>query len=411
MKALARKQLAETVRAKKFWSVQGALEKLFVFWFDGLVYNQIWEDPRVDIEGLRLNRDSRLLTISSGGCNTLNYLTVQPQSIVAVDVNPCHLALTRLKLAAVEHLPTYEDLFRFFGCADDEMNLINYQVYLRDKLDEQTRQFWEGGTWLRRRLRVPRIKYFTRNLYNFGSMGLFLRFFHGLAKIKKVDARAVLNGCSREEREVLYEQYCEPVLNSFPVTMLAKVPFFLYSLGIPPAQLERIKTEESRDILCVYQDRVKRLLCEFPEEDNYFAWQAVARCYDTVERRAVPDYLKAEHYPVLKSNVHRVRTYLSTLTAFLLTQPDNSLNRFVFLDAQDWMTPDRINELWMEVARVGQPGSRILFRTGGSEPVVENALTPELRARFFYEEELSRELFRRDRSAIYGGLHVYELKK
>ena len=403
-------ELSNAVRHNKAWSFQGALERLFVYWFDGLVYNQIWEDPRVDIEGLRLDEESRLLTISSGGCNTLNYLTVRPRSIVAVDLNPCHLALTRLKLAAVEHLPTFDDLFRFFGCANDEMNLVYYARYLRDKLDEQTRQFWEGGAWLRRKLLGPRIEYFEKNLYNYGSMGRFVRMAHGLAKLKRVDTRELLKGGAREERELLYREYCEPVLNSFPVRILAKLPFLLHALGVPPAQLERIKEEEGRDLLSVCQNRVKRLLCEFSLEDNYFAWQAFARCYDTVERRAVPDYLKAENYDLLRANVHRIGVRLNSLTGFLQTQPANSLNRFVFLDAQDWMTADQINELWNEVARVGRPGSRILFRTGGSEPVVEKALKPELRKRFMYERELSLELFQRDRSAIYGGLHVYVMR-
>jgi S-adenosylmethionine-diacylglycerol 3-amino-3-carboxypropyl transferase len=404
------KELTNVVIHKKPWSLQGALERLFAFWFDGLVYNQIWEDPRVDIEGLRLDEDSRILTISSGGCNILNYLTVQPRSIVAVDVNTSHLALTRLKLAAVEHLPNHDALFRFFGRADDDLNLDHYERYLRDRLDDQTRQFWEGGSWVRQKFFRPRIEFFSRNLYNFGSMGLFIRFAHGLAGMKKVDTREFLTASTRYERELLYQQYCEPVLNSIPVKMLAKLPFLLHALGVPPAQLERIKIEEGRDLLSVYQARIKRLLCDFPLEDNYFAWQAFARCYDTVECRAIPDYLKADYFPILKSNVHRIRTHFSDLTAFLRMQPDCSLNRFVFLDAQDWMTADQINALWTQVARVGSPGSRIMFRTGASEPVVETTLTTHLRAKFYYEKELSQDLFRRDRSAIYGGVHVYEMR-
>ena len=410
MNETTRKELASLVAQKKAWSFQGGLERLFAFWFNGLVYNQIWEDPRVDIEGLQLDRNSRVLTISSGGCNVLNYLTVQPHSITAIDVNPCHLALTRLKLAAVAYLPCHDDLFRFFGCADDELNVANYMRYLRDRLDEQTRQFWEGGSWFRRKVLGPRIEYFRRNLYNFGSMGRFVGLTHRLAGMKKVDTRKFLSAGSREEREIVFEKYCEPVLNSIPLKMLAKVPFLLHALGVPPAQLERIKIEEGRDLLSVYQSRIRRLLCDFPLEENYFAWQAFGRCYDTKDRRAIPDYLKEDYYPLLKSNLHRIRTHRTALTGFLRTQPDNSMNRFVFLDAQDWMTAEQINELWTEVARVGRPGSRIVFRTGASEPVIERTLKPELRARFVYERELSLDLFRRDRSAIYGGVHVYEMR-
>src|SRR5579883_3339286 len=96
-------------------SKRGALERLFTLMFQGFVYNQIWEDPVVDLEALCLSSDHRLITIASGGCNVLNYLTADPARVIAVDLNPNHVALTRLKLRALEHLPDYESFFRFFG--------------------------------------------------------------------------------------------------------------------------------------------------------------------------------------------------------------------------------------------------------------------------------------------------------
>jgi hypothetical protein len=35
-------------------SKRGLLERLFTFWFNSFVYNQIWEDPRVDLAALEL---------------------------------------------------------------------------------------------------------------------------------------------------------------------------------------------------------------------------------------------------------------------------------------------------------------------------------------------------------------------
>ena len=80
---------------------RGALERLFTLMFKGFVYNQIWEDPDVDLEALALGPGHRLVTIASGGCNVLNYLAADPERIIAVDLNPNHVALTRLKLAAL----------------------------------------------------------------------------------------------------------------------------------------------------------------------------------------------------------------------------------------------------------------------------------------------------------------------
>jgi S-adenosylmethionine-diacylglycerol 3-amino-3-carboxypropyl transferase len=97
----------------------------------------------------------------------------------------------------------------------------------------------------------------------------------------------------------------------------------------------------------------------------------------------------------------------ATLIEYMRSQPDQSLDRFIFLDSQDWMKPEQIAEMWTEIARVGKPGSRIVFRTAAAASPVETALPPELRARFDYKQALSQALLREDRSAIYGGFHLY----
>jgi S-adenosylmethionine-diacylglycerol 3-amino-3-carboxypropyl transferase len=59
-------------------SIDGMRERLFTLMFSGLVYPQIWEDPLVDLEALDLRHDSRIITISSGGCNFMSYATASP---------------------------------------------------------------------------------------------------------------------------------------------------------------------------------------------------------------------------------------------------------------------------------------------------------------------------------------------
>ena len=101
----------------------GFSERLFALLFSGLVYPQIWEDPDVDMEAMALAQGHRVVTIASGGCNVLAYLTRSPARIDAVDLNTAHIALNRLKLAAVRHLPAQADLFRFFGEAGNRANI------------------------------------------------------------------------------------------------------------------------------------------------------------------------------------------------------------------------------------------------------------------------------------------------
>src|SRR5271154_3127750 len=109
---------------------RGALERLFTLMFQGFVYNQIWEDPAVDLDALALKPEHRVITIASGGCNVLNYLAANPLQIIAVDLNPNHIALTKLKLSALANLPSHEDFFRLFGHANDKANRGAYDKFL-----------------------------------------------------------------------------------------------------------------------------------------------------------------------------------------------------------------------------------------------------------------------------------------
>jgi len=96
----------------------------------------------------------------------------------------------------------------------------------------------------------------------------------------------------------------------------------------------------------MYKQRVKRLACGFPLDDNYFAWQAFGRRYDHDGRRGLPDYLKREHLPsTIKAMVDRVETHVASLGDHLQTEQPGALNCFIFLDSPDWMPPQVIEDL------------------------------------------------------------------
>ena len=97
-------------------------DRLYAFWFRRLVYTQIWEDPVADLAALRLAVGSTIVTIASGGCNALSYLTAQPAQVYAVDLNGAHLALLKLKLAGLRAFSDYADFWQFFGAANSPAN-------------------------------------------------------------------------------------------------------------------------------------------------------------------------------------------------------------------------------------------------------------------------------------------------
>jgi S-adenosylmethionine-diacylglycerol 3-amino-3-carboxypropyl transferase len=404
-------RLRKAVHHHRLASRRGVLERMFTLWFRGFVYNQIWEDPRVDAQALGIGPQTSLLTISSGGCNVLNYLVHEPKRIVAVDLNGNHMALTRLKLAAVKHLPDYETFYNFFGYGKHPDNIANYHRYLREHLDPLTRSFWEGSDWPGRKVGPRRLAYFKRGLYEHAKLGQFFRVVHGLARKMRRDPGRLLTAGSVAEQERIFDEEFAPLFNNRLVRWMARQPVAVYSLGIPPSQHAAMLEEQDGDggrLFEMYKGRIRRLACGFPLDDNYFTWQAFGRRYDHEGRRALPDYLKRENYDLIRSLVDRVETHVAPLADQLRAEPPGSLNAFVLLDSQDWMPPPVIEELWSEIARVGGPQSRVIFRTAGEKSPVETALSPATRARFRYDEERGRRLHEQDRSAIYGMFHLYE---
>ena len=157
----------------------------------------------------------------------------------------------------------------------------------------------------------------------------------------------------------------------------------------------------------VLRSRVERLACGFSLDDNYFAWQAFGRSYAEGADGPLPPYLRREHFYDVRNRAHRVEVMNRSITEYLADCPDGSRDRYILLDAQDWMTDAQLDALWRQITRTARPGARVIFRTAAEPSLLPGRLAPELLARWRYEEALSRDLTQRDRSAIYGGFHLY----
>lgn len=398
-----RTKLKSAVHQNEAASRAGFLERLFTFAFKGLVYPQIWEDPEVDLEALRLTPESRMLTIASGGCNVLSYLTADPKEIIAVDLNRAHLALTRLKLAAAQGMPTYEAFYRFFGEADAKANVRAYRRFVRDRLDDESRRYWEGRDWMLQR----RISLFSRDLYHHGLLGYFIGVAHWLARMHGTDPRQIVWARTIDEQRSFFETALAPLFDRRVVRWVTSKKMSLYGLGIPPAQYEALAADGGGDMAAVLKARLEKLACGFPMEDNYFAWQAFGRGYASGPSGPLPPYLQSECFNDIRDRADRVRVCHRSVTEQLQGEADDSLNAYVLLDAQDWMTDAQLNDLWREITRTAQPGARVVFRTAGQPSILPGRVDDAVMEQWDYRAEDSLDYSRRDRSAIYGGVHLY----
>ena len=386
---------------------QGILERAFTFAFRGLVYAQIWEDPDVDMEALQITPDSHVVTIASGGCNVLSYLTANPRKITAVDLNTAHIALNKLKQQAALHLPDYAAFHSFFARADRPENIEAYKQFIRPHLDESSRRYWEGRDVAGRR----RINGFKSGFYKKGLLGNLIGFVHLMAKLYGIDPKEILEAGSREEQRRIFETKFAPFFDKKFLRWLVDQPAALFGFGIPPAQYDLLKADDQQGITGALKTRLEKLACDFDLKDNYFAWQAFGRGYGETPNAPLPPYLQADNYQDVVARADRVEIRHENMADYLESMPAQSLDRYILLDAQDWMTDEQLTRLWTEITRTAKAGARVLYRTAAIPDVVPGHIPDAVMDQWEYAPKAQLDDWtRRDRSAVYGAVHLYTLK-
>jgi S-adenosylmethionine-diacylglycerol 3-amino-3-carboxypropyl transferase len=320
-----------------------------------------------------------------------------------VDLNGAHVALNKLKICGLRHLPDHAAFFDFFGRADSPSNIARYDRSLRPHLDEATRAYWDARGLDGRR----HIEAFAHNFYRHGLLGRVIGAGHLVAKLygKRIDA--VLTAQTLDQQRHAFEREIAPLFEKRFVRWLARRPAALYGLGIPPSQYRALAGDGPDGIAAVLKRRVERLACDFPIRENYFAWQAFGRGYATASDPSLPPYLQRENFEILRARAERVRIDHGSLTDVLAAEPPESLDAYILLDAQDWMNDATLTALWTQISRTARPGARVIFRTAADERLLPGRVPAEILDLFDYDAARSRELGARDRSSIYGGFHLY----
>jgi S-adenosylmethionine-diacylglycerol 3-amino-3-carboxypropyl transferase len=74
------------------------------------------------------------------------------------------------------------------------------------------------------------------------------------------------------------------------------------------------------------------------------------------------------------------------------------------------MNDATLTRLWTEITRTARPGARVIFRTAAEPSLLPGRVSDAILSRWDYAEATSRALTAKDRSAIYGGFHLYILR-
>ncbi len=360
--------------------------------FRGIVFNMSWEDPEMDRRAFQLGPEDTVISITSAGCNPLNFLCQSPKKLICVDGNPAQNAVMELKLAGIKTLD-HGTFFDIFAARDPKRVLDVYREKLRPNLSPRSRRFWDKNQ-----------KIAAKGLYRYGRMGLFCRIMRAYLRMLglKSKLRDRFFECENlEEQRAFYEEHIAPRLWRRTSKLFMYFKPLIYLSGVHPKQFELV--DGRHDMYEFIKERVEYALTQVPIHNNYFLAQAATGKF---RGNHVPPYLLEKNFETLRSNLDRVLLVNGWLGPFLDTQLEGSINKFNLLDIFDWMPEELFEGTMKSVLRAAAPGSTLIYRSGSYKLDPPASIRPHLH----HHKELSRELLAIDRSATYGSFYVFEVK-
>jgi S-adenosylmethionine-diacylglycerol 3-amino-3-carboxypropyl transferase len=390
------------------FGLKGIADQIFSVWYSRLAYTQVWEDAELDLRALNLEPGANIVTVASAGCNAIAYLSSSPAAVHAVDVNEAQLAVLDIKRQAIKHLVDHQSILAFLGKANSRDNRKRYQRHIRQHLSESAKHYWDSRTITGK----PRYQIFCDEAYQHGLLGNAIGVAHWLVKCLGGDLDKFAQANTQAEQIRAFNRYIAPVFDHPVFKFFINQPYSLYGLGIPLSQYAKLKKEAhikgKAGVHKLIKDRVRQLACHYGLNENCFAQQAFKRQYDSQSESGLPMYLQQQHYAKIRRNIDHIYPHHSTLTDFLRTQPKAAIHAFVLHDTQDWMDQRQMLLLWEQITRTAAPGAKVIFRTAGIQSPLEDNLPKSIQAKWKTDQEQNQRYHATDKSAIYGGFHLYQ---
>ena len=349
-------------------------------------YAQCWEDADVLLGGLDIQPGDRCLSIASGGDNSLAMLARDPQSVVAIDMNPTQLFCLELKVAAFRLLEHGETL-ELIGSRPSSRRIDLYDK-ARVALGDEAARFWD-----------TRKKEINEGIGNAGKFEGFFRIFRRLVMPLIHSRRRIerlFEPRSLDDRKRFYVE----VWNNRRWRWVFRLFFSRYVMGLlgrEPSFFQYVEGSVSDRIL----ERVEYGLTELqPNENPYLQWILLGG-----HHTRLPLYLREENYDKIRGNLDRLTWRLCSLEESCESSAENSIKRFNMSDVFEYISEESYHRLIEELARVSQPGGRLVYWN----MLVPRSRPKSMRHRLRSLDALSHRLFLEDKAVFYSRLLVEEI--
>jgi S-adenosylmethionine-diacylglycerol 3-amino-3-carboxypropyl transferase len=359
--------------------------------FERLLFAQCWEDPEMDFAALAVRPGDVVLSVTSGGCNTLSLATREPARIIAVDLNATQNFLLELKIAGARRLAHGEYLDLLGARPSTERRDLYHAV--RADLSPRAQAYWDTQ---RRALEtgVLRAGRYERYLEAFRRL---LQLIEGPRTVERLFEATSLD----QQRRYYEERWDSLRWRAFFRVFFSRA--VLGAAGLDPRFFTFVNGVRSFGEH--FRALVRHALTELPIRDNYFVAQICLGRY--LDELVVPPYLRADRFDALRRTLDRIEIFTGEVGTLLRSLPDDAVDAFSYSNVFEWVPPDAFEAMLRETWRVGRPGARLCYRN----LLVRRSHPRTLDGLFQPHRDLGAALLRQDRSFVYSNFEVASVTK
>jgi S-adenosylmethionine-diacylglycerol 3-amino-3-carboxypropyl transferase len=353
-----------------------------------LLFTQSWEDPATDRKALEIRPGETVVSITSGGCNTLEFLLDDPGRIFSVDINPAQSFLLELKMASMKVLG-YSDWMGFLGLRPSGDRWDAFQS-LRDELTPGAVQFWSA----RRSLLENGILGRGRFEQFVAKARALLRFLQGKDRIL-----GLFEPRTPEERKAYFER----VWDTGRWRSLFVLCFNKWVLARRGLSADYFRFDDgTRSFSGSFYERTRRVMTQIPVRDNYFLSQYLLGEYYPAEN--LPEYLRPDHFEVLRRRLNRVTLVTADLKDWLRDKDARTVDCFSLSNICELMSPGDTEYTFQELLRTGRQAARACLRN----LMVQRTIPARFQERIRRNALLSDTLLGADRSFVYSRIDAFQ---
>jgi S-adenosylmethionine-diacylglycerol 3-amino-3-carboxypropyl transferase len=356
-----------------------------------LIFSMNWEDPGSDCKALDIKQGDSVMTITSGGCNTLEFLLYDPAVIYSIDINPAQSFLMELKIVGIQHLE-FGDFSMLMGLQPSQ-NRKEIYGKIRAHLSADAQVFWDKNP----DIIVKGILMSGRYEKFILLAGKVIRLLQGRNNVKNIFA---------DKRPEQQQEYFDKVFNTWQLKALFPLLFNKKRLAKKGLIADYFHFDDgSKSFAESFYNRAKNALRNIPVKNNYFLSLYLTGWYRNADE--VPEYLKESNFQILKERAARIQVITMDANDWLRKMEDGSLDAFSLSNICELKSDSDTSALFEEVARSAKNGARCCFRN----LMIPRDVPENLQNIIVKDAPLSKRLLAEDRSFVYGKVASYSIRK